>query len=591
MIKKSFKLFFKMPRILIPAILLIIFQATALIYYLKSYSINGDVFLYILNSFSNCLISFIIIFYVSYEFFYLLKRSKIDEAIYANRNGKIKTLSSMAVVLTTIPALEFLIMFLFELGVILNSGMTDYSYIVHIASVLFLYIFLVGLIPIFIGAIFALKFKRIGSYSLAALIFFILSDISDILFMVSQKIEINLWVIKYFFGYILPNDLNSMLFQLDTYGIPGEIYRWNLVLFWIFLLLFFYILICKIKIKKVRVVSLSLAGVLAVINLVGYFKGGSHYEFGPQLDSISMESYYYNKYNKPKTMDADFSVEKYDMKLNIWRQLDAEINMKLSDESLNSYNFTLFHGYRVERVTDSDGMELPFDREGDYLTVHSNKNTPSLNIKYSGYSPILYSSSQGCVLPGFFPYYPIPGFYDFIKSQSYTPILDLKKAEFKIDISSPRQFYSNLNSEEQNKNCFIGKTDYPTLISGFFRDDPDDDYKIIAQTVKGWGIDELDAKYIDEIKKIIEEKSKDEDIKIDLNNITIIQVPYYIINGFYTSGLVYFISDDQLFITFNEEPIKDEEAEHIIRAKKLGYKKYLYDEWLEAYGVEYPNLS
>ena len=57
--------------------------------------------------------------------------------------------------------------------------MNDYSYLYHIFSVLFLYVFLGGIIPILLGVFFAQKTKRIVSYALMALIIFLVSSTSD----------------------------------------------------------------------------------------------------------------------------------------------------------------------------------------------------------------------------------------------------------------------------------------------------------------------------------------------------------------------------------------------------------------------------
>mgnify|MGYP000431813834 FL=1 len=104
-----------------------------------------------------------------------------------------------------------------------------------------------------------------------------------------------------------------------------------------------------------------------------------------------MSDYLFYTENEQKNQDPDFEVTSYDMDLSIYRQLDAEVSMTLSDTGLEYYNFTLYHGYNVLKITDIEGNALKYNREGDYVTVIGNGNLQLINIKYSGYSPILYS--------------------------------------------------------------------------------------------------------------------------------------------------------------------------------------------------------
>jgi len=278
-----------------------------------------------------------------------------------------------------IPALEFFSAFVFNFVIFLSSGMNDYSYLYHIFSVLFLYVFLGGIIPILLGVFFAQKTKRIVSYALMALIIFLVSSTSDFIpGGLSQVTKINFWEAKYFLAYILPNDLEWYINH--DYGMYAEIYRWNLIIFWISLLSFLFFKLCQIKKTALKAVLLSLTLLISTFNLVGYFYGGSHIEKGAQLDSISMSDYLFYTENEQKNQEPDFEVTSYDMDLSIYRQLDAEVSMTLSDTGLEYYNFTLYHGYNVLKITDIEGNALKYNREGDYVTVIGNGN---LQLIYS----------------------------------------------------------------------------------------------------------------------------------------------------------------------------------------------------------------
>lgn len=545
-----------------------------LVYSCYSFSLNNDVLIYLKNSIKLCLLSFVILCFTSYEFFYLYKRCYIDEALYSHKNGKTRILTSTVTVLLFIPALEFFSAFVFNFVIFLSSGMNDYSYLYHIFSVLFLYVFLGGIIPILLGVFFAQKTKRIVSYALMALIIFLVSSTSDFIpGGLSQVTKINFWEAKYFLAYILPNDLEWYINH--DYGMYAEIYRWNLIIFWISLLSFLFFKLCQIKKTALKAVLLSLTLLISTFNLVGYFYGGSHIEKGAQLDSISMSDYLFYTENEQKNQDPDFEVTSYDMDLSIYRQLDAEVSMTLSDTGLEYYNFTLYHGYNVLKITDIEGNALKYNREGDYVTVIGNGNLQLINIKYSGYSPILYSNYQACSLPGFFAYYPIPGFHKITGDYTtYNPIEIKSGTEFNIRVDSARQFYSNLDEVKNEKNCFVGVTSYPTLFSGFYKSNSSDIYKIYAITVKGWGLSEIDEEYIDEIQKYINELDNNSSNKLNLKEYTIIQI-----NEMLSSNCIYdgiFLGDDTVFINkATDEETKKQVAEILLAQRDMGYSKYV----------------
>jgi hypothetical protein len=574
MIKQNLKLFFKTKIIFIPVIILLVCFLGNLVYSCYSFSLNNDVLIYLKNSIKLCLLSFVILCFTSYEFFYLYKRCYIDEALYSHKNGKTRILTSTVTVLLFIPALEFFSAFVFNFVIFLSSGMNDYSYLYHIFSVLFLYVFLGGIIPILLGVFFAQKTKRIVSYALMALIIFLVSSTSDFIpGGLSQVTKINFWEAKYFLAYILPNDLEWYINH--DYGMYAEIYRWNLIIFWISLLSFLFFKLCQIKKTALKSVLLSLTLLISTFNLVGYFYGGSHIEKGAQLDSISMSDYLFYTENEQKNQDPDFEVTSYDMDLSIYRQLDAEVSMTLSDTGLEYYNFTLYHGYNVLKITDIEGNALKYNREGDYVTVIGNGNLQLINIKYSGYSPILYSNYQACSLPGFFAYYPIPGFYKITGDYTtYNPIEIKSETEFNIRVDSARQFYSNLDEVKNEKNCFVGVTSYPTLFSGFYKSNSSYIYKIYAITVKGWGLSKIDEEYIDEIQKYINELDNNSSNKLNLKEYTIIQT-----NEMLSSNCIYdgiFLGDDTVFINkATDEETKKQVAEILLAQRDKGYSKYV----------------
>lgn len=580
MIRKNFKLFIKSKHISLPLILLLFFVTGKWLYvfffrYFPFHeTVNG--FDYLSLGLEDCLIIFLMLVYCSYEFYRMVKKSNMEEVIFSHKKGQFKTLLSIFIIVF------FAVIYIFLLGIIANIfiyidlGFSNFKYLLHILSVNFLYIIFSGIIAELFGLLLASKFKRrVSAYGVLALIIFIISPISDFIpggF--SLNSGINLWQFKRFFSYILPSDISWYTYW--DYGINAEIYRWNLSLLWIFLLAFLLIFTCvKLK-RKIKLPVLCALAVLTAFNGYGYFKGGSSLERGPEVDSISMfDHVYYTKQNNPTlSKEADFQVSSYKMDLSIRRQLEAEVSMTLSDSSLTSYAFTLYHGYDVQQVTDFNGNPLNFERNSDYITITAGGNISGIKIKYSGSSEIFYSNSQAVCLPGFFPYYPIPGFYPLkiqsTDSQGYTfsysnLITDLKESDFEINVSTSQQVYSNLD-ETSRKNSFKGTTDCPVLLSGFYQEKYIDGYRVLDSSSPQHSI--LQYFSPQRLQNALDELDKNADDRINLEDYTII----YAAPTFSSYGIPLYYDGDFILISYFDEYSKMAEA--LTSQKNYGYDYY-----------------
>lgn len=580
MIRKNFKLFMKSKHISIPLILLLFFVTGKWLYtfifrYFPFHE-TANSFDYLSLGLEDCLIIFLVLVYCSYELYRMVKKSNMEEVILSHKKGQLKTLLSIFVILFLAVLYIFLIEIIANIFIYIDLGFSDFKYLLHIFSVNFLYIIFSGIIAILLGLLLASKFKRrVSAYAILSLIIFVMSPVSDFIpggF--SLNTGINLWQYKRFLSYIIPSDITWYAYW--DYGINAEIYRWNLSLFWIFLLAFLLIFSC-VKLKKIiKAPVICALAVLTVFNGYGYFKGGSSLERGPEVDSISMFDYvYYTKQNNPLlSKEAKFQVYSYKIDLNIWRQLEAEVSMTLSDSNLKSYDFTLYHGYDVQRVTDFKGNPLSFERNSDYLTITGNGNISGIKIKYSGSSEIFYSNSQAVCLPGFFPYYPIPGFYPLkiqsTDSNGYTysylnPIANPNKADFEINVSTSQQVYSNLEETSQN-NSFKATTDCPVLLSGFYKEKYVDGYRILDSSSPQHSI--LEDFSPQQLQTALDELDENTDDKINLEDYTIIYAP----PPFGSYGIQVYYSSDVILISYFDDYNKMAKA--LISQKDYGYDYY-----------------
>ena len=101
-----------------------------------------------------------------------------------------------------------------------------------------------------------------------ALVIFILSPMSDMLpGLASDRSHINFWPAKWIFSKVLPQ--NTTWITEFQYGLSNETLRWNLTLFWCFLLLALALPAVLKKKSRARLTSVLLCLLLAGGNLLG----------------------------------------------------------------------------------------------------------------------------------------------------------------------------------------------------------------------------------------------------------------------------------------------------------------------------------
>ena len=562
MLKNNLKRLLKSPHISIPLLILLLSTVGINLYAMSSYFMNSDIFAYAEKSLWLCIIGFIINFYASYEFFYQIRFSDTEETIQSYHNVKNKSDMVSLLLLAVFPFVQFVISLFFNCVLFSTSGMTNDSYMVHITLVYFLYIFLGGVTAVIFGALTARKIKRIVAYTIFALVLFLMSGISAFIFEgPSLSSSINFWQIKYFFAYLLPNNLNTIPY--DDYGFPCELYRWNLSLFWVLFLLMLLIFTFRLTKKKLKIISVCLCAAAAAVNLTGYLMGGSHIEAGSGIDSIFLSDYVYYKNNKTevKQQSADFKITKYEMLLNISRQLDAEVTMSLSDHQKGTYLFTLYHQYAVSNVTDESGNPLKYSRSGDYIDIKPDSSISKIKIKYSGYSSVFYSSSQGTALPGNFPFYPMAGYYDLkAKFGEYNHIF-APKTEYSVTVNAPQKIYSNL--KETGDHTFYGKTNCPVFAGGLYEETDSDEYHICNISSEILLSEEITPEFLDDVQKKIDQLDKNSGIH--LKDYYWLKMSLTFCNQAFGNNVLY--SEDGIMLSSVDSP--EETAKSIIEQKKI----------------------
>lgn len=239
--------------------------------------------------------------------------------------------------------------------------------------------------------------------------------------------------------------------------------------FWIVLFALGVLSLYKVRFKQILFVCLIvlLTGSIVYINRPYSFYSAND-SYG-ESDSISYDQMCYELdvvSEDSSIHDERFEVEKYEMDFNVKNSLDAIVKVYLKEKNLNEYPLTLYHLYNVKSVCDENGNPLLYQRNGDYITVsNSDGMLNCICLEYQGYLSNFYANKNEMFLPGWFAYYPMPGYRVLYQDYEYVDNMFDEKVEFNINVNTNQLVYSDL--KHKSKNHFYGTSYGPTLISGF----------------------------------------------------------------------------------------------------------------------------
>ena len=140
--------------------------------------------------------------------------------------------------------------------------------------------------------------------------------------------------------------------QIAQYGLQTEIPRWQVLLFWLFMLLGLSPLATSLarKVPAKRVVqsiSLLLAGSFLVLS----YMPASLYRLNDNWDSSGFldRNYYYEHASELLKQDVEspnYRIADYNLSVELKRQLSVVASLHLvADVPRQSFVFTLYHGY------------------------------------------------------------------------------------------------------------------------------------------------------------------------------------------------------------------------------------------------------
>ena len=334
----------------------------------------------------------------------------------------------------------------------------------EVVRLLFVNVFLLSLSAVSIGTVLSRLRNRFAGYAvIVLLLFFILPNTVTYLQMLQTEYHLPVFAVRDLI-YLISPDILAVPDAL--YGFPLESYRIAAMMFWIagaVVMLVWKMAGRHKTVQKTAMVFLCL--------LMGFFlyqtesKGSILLmQEHPESATDNIGSYYSGYEGEER--EADFSVTKYEMNLEMGKELDAEVWMTLESGSKpEEYFFTLNHVYQVREVKNENGESLPYVRDGDYIMVKNGKKGVSrLCIVYRGHSPVFYANKKACFLPGFFAYYPKAGYrksYFYRNGFLYT---NEQKTLFEVK-TDRKGMFCNLS---ETTSGFEGEAEALTLVDGYY---------------------------------------------------------------------------------------------------------------------------
>ncbi|MBW4827239.1 MAG: ABC transporter permease [Clostridiaceae bacterium] len=544
LIKNNLKLFLKNIYLALGTFVFFIVVNIYLIEGMYKLSIHKDALYYLAGSQYMSMICFVFFTFISYEYLVKIKNDDLLECFSAMDKGKVKLYFSQLVVLIIIVSLITLNIMIYNYVAYFAMNLNSLAYAIHIFLSNFINIFLVSLLGVFIGAVASMYLKRFSAYFLMIVLVFLISPISEIIPSIfDMGFGINIYPIREIFD-ILPPNLDW--FEEYLYGLPIEPYRWNLLIFWILLLLSFILLkLTNKKFKYLNFLSIILLSV-SLINFHFFNKPSSIMKNNEDPEkSILFDQLYYKFNDVQREEDVNFTISAYNMNIAIDRELHNDMRIFLDEkEALNSYKFTLYRNYKIEKILNKENETLSFKRDGDYLEIYnpSNEKLEEIRILYSGYSPVFYSNSQGILLPGCFPYYPIEGYKILYSNEQskYIPIIRNDDVKFNVSVKSNLNICSNLEKDGDN---FFGNSQAMTLIGGFVNEENIGDNIYYSLFLEKLSTDKLlnVENLLEPYKNMFLGNEK-----IDVSNKKIFQSPPTLIYNVIDNGLVSF--RDHIFV-------------------------------------------
>lgn len=422
--------------------------------------------------------------------FVMLRRAEeqhTEETLCAAHNGfPIYRISMFLTQLICMLAIQALFVLFILAAHLLHD---DSNYISSIfVSTFFINIFLPMLICSCVAFLISFIKNRVTSYGSIIAFLLFLSPLDTFVFSNKPKLPIDkIWeTIKWPFAILYKNSNWAADVQ---YGLQTELPRLQLEGAWIVLSIGLIVVLLVRQEKTLSRIKAASAGICIAAGICLFFisfQPACRYRLDERWDGNSYDMYKYhlldddynnkneNKLTLEDLKEADYKISFYDMNVEAGRMLSVNGTFTITSKApRKEFVFTLYDGYRVKTVKDKNNKNINYERKGDNLVIRfaSPIKQADAVIEYEGYSSNYYSNSEGMMLPGYFPWYPMAGkkkimldYKDSVGSFGYNCYNRIPKAGVKLTVHSPLNIAANLNQTAAG--TYEGETDGISLFAG-----------------------------------------------------------------------------------------------------------------------------
>ena len=476
MFRTQMKLFYRSP---LRLILLAVLFGGSLYYYGPMFLawFQGQVYYAGLGKLQEQLRDFIYVFllllFLAFDYFREVPDANINETLKANKNCLKQDLVQALVMLLVVLvyAFWFLIM---HIACHISDGTYTTQVLFYYFRLTGTYYILDGIVAILTGWLFARNAGKIIGYIELIVFAFIVSPIMSSQFEnYSYFVKWITYICKIFL--LMPQGANS----IEVYCMPmAGLLVAARGIFWIGVFsgtLAIYFLQHRRNEKRHKTayyLSVLASVICAIWGLIYSGLPASYYCSDNFISNDDDQWRYTIEGVKQEEREADFQIISYDMDLKLGRQMKATVTCVPSDGGLDSYAMTLYRLYQVDSVTDENGDALEYQQDENTLLIYGQEDgIRSFTLKYHGGptgASCLYNNWYAINLPGWFPYYPVPGWNKIYQNEGEYRYVDNRlktPARFRIQLHADGKVYSDLKQE--GNNLFQGESYGPTLLSGF----------------------------------------------------------------------------------------------------------------------------
>ncbi len=443
------------------------------LYYMLHYGYRGFTVLEFSTRYSVLWPSFFLV--LTYELLSLPGQCHMDESVDAHRATSHRHRLAALAVPTAVLIAAFCVYLLLRLTVVFASSMAGLL-LWHVISAAILDILAPSVIAILLGLLLARKAERFAGYAAIVAFVFVIGPYSEIVPHVfsaatfDAALQVNVYPVFDLFRILAPDQTWSVS---PLYGFPLEFQRWAVAGFWIAGLSGLSLpFVLRSTWRGAEYASASLLLIAALLFSAALMPSSTlRRDLRPDATDMADMSYYDRLGTEPpEQLDVrpGFRVAAYDMRFSADRALDAVVSVDLADDAHgDAYRFTLYHGYKITSVSDSQGNALTYSRDGDYVTVRSTAVHERITFRYRGDGGARIANYQCVFLPGYFPYYPIAGFVPLWDRQTHRLIetrrTDGVPADFSVEFDAHVPVTSNL---PETGGRFVGRSYAPTFVGG-----------------------------------------------------------------------------------------------------------------------------